>query len=195
VIVEAFAAALTSGEVRFGWERSELDWNDFRAIAQVHLGSNLFDWFFNARTGYRGKFRESWEAGVAFNAEIIEAIRTHVKGIADPTVMVRLLDASFEDCGYATVPVDRISDSLLPDLSKVWFCTKLIRQEGGTACLPLGLSGPRILLDRGDSWAAPYRDDSDSWLDIKGAFLGAEGPYQPKDPVQRAKTLQLTGSA
>ena len=93
-----------------------------------------------------------------------------------------------------TATVSQLVASLEPNLSKVWFCTALI-QPGGVVQLPPGLTGPRILLDDGISWAAPYRDDADSWLDVKGAFVSSAGLYQPKDPVLRATKLHRTGEA
>jgi hypothetical protein len=56
-------------------------------------------------------------------------------------------------------------------------------------------TGPRIRLEGGQTWAAPAGDNVDSWLDIKGAFLGKNGPYQPKDPIERAIKLCETGRA
>jgi hypothetical protein len=154
----------------------------------------MFDWFCNARTGHLAQFRADWETGLAYNFAIIDALRQHVRALPGSTVTGRRLSASFEDRGATTATVSQLVDLLEPRLSKVWFCTRLI-QDSGLVDLPLDLTGPRILLEEDNSWFAPYRDDFDAWLDVKGAFLGAAGAYQPKDPVDRAKKLQLTGEA
>jgi hypothetical protein len=107
----------------------------------------------------------------------------------------RELDDRFEDVGETQIGKPFLIASLVPEMSKVWLCTKRIRPNGGTEFLPSGLLGPRILLDRNGSWAAPYRDDDTSWLDIKGAFIGKAEAYQPKAPLDRAKDLHATGGA
>jgi hypothetical protein len=43
--------------VRLGREHLDRDWNHVSAVVQFPVGTKLFDWFFNARTGYRAHFR------------------------------------------------------------------------------------------------------------------------------------------
>jgi hypothetical protein len=90
--------------------------------------------------------------------------------------------------------INKVVRSLEPRLSKIWFCSQHLN-DGQVTRLPFGLTGPRIILDEGVSWAAPYRDDSSAWLEVKGAFVSPGGLYQPKDPVRRAKRLQQSGDA
>jgi hypothetical protein len=116
------------------------------------------------------------------------------KGLPDK-VAGRNLDYLFRDVGEAQIDKAFLIASLVPDLSKVWFCTKRIQSHGGIEVLPTGIVGPRILLDGDSSWAAPYRKDEAAWLDIKGAFVGATEVYQVKPPIERAKRLQSMGDA
>lgn len=193
-ISAAFSSQLNGGNVRFGLEEAEANADHLRAVLQFHVGEVLFDRFFNARTGYRAQFRLSWQAGLDYNHAIIAALRDHVSALPDPQVRVRRLIASFEVLNSMDTTTERLVESLAPCLSKIWFCT--LRIDGDrVVTLPAGVTGPRILLEGGLRWAAPYRDDANAWLVVKGAFVSAEGPYQPKDPVVRAKKLQSTGEA
>jgi hypothetical protein len=194
-LTDTFSAALTSGHVRFGLEEARSNSNDVRAVLQFHVGARMFDWFFNARTGYRAQFCASWEAGLAYNFALIDALRKHVRALPYPTVTVRRLNESFEDCGAIEATVSQLVDSLEPHLSMVWVTSSLIQESGRVAGLPFGRAGPRILLEQGNTWAAIYQDDPEAWLEVKGAFLGIAGPYQSKDPIARAKNLQRTGEA
>ena len=164
-------------------------------VIQFYVGGQLFDWFFNARTGYRAHFRADARAGIAFNNKLVELIREHAETTLQYPISGRKLVGEFEDGGEAKLEKGFLLDSLLPTLAKAWMCNRRIGARGGIVVLAPGLTGPR--LDVGDSnpWVAPYRDDDGCWLDIYGAFLGKSGPYQPKDPMRRAEKLHLDGQA
>lgn len=194
-ITTAFGSALTAGSARLGLEESGSNEGDIRTVLQFHVGAELFDRFFNARTGYRAQFWRGWETGLAFNFGIISALREAISDHAAPTVTVQRLSASFEYRGAMSATAGTLAASLEPALSKIWFCTRLMRDDADPAQLPLGLTGPRLVVADGVSWVAPFRDETNAWLDVKGAFLSATGPYQPKDPATRAKRLQSSGDA
>lgn len=194
-VVDSLRHELALGSARFGNEHALNNPADIRAVVQFHVGANLFDWFANARTGYRAQFRHGWEIGLAFNRELVLALREVINEALPSVIAARELRGEFEECGRVEVTKSVFAASLTPDLSKVWFCTKLIGLNGGTSNLPSGLVGPRLTLSAGATWPAPYRDGADSWLELKGAFLGSEGPYQPKTPEVRAKKLESTGEA
>jgi len=187
--------ALVCHDVRWGREQAASRPDDCRAVVQFHVGTWLFDWFFNAKTGYRAHFRVQCESGLRFNNQIIRALRRLLDARLPEIVLGWHLNDRFEDCGQVQIPKTFLMNSLTPDLSKVWFCTKLIGRDCGIKDLPLGVVGPRILLNYNESWAAPSREDDKAWLEIKGAFLGEAGPYQPKDPRSRARTLRAKGEA
>jgi hypothetical protein len=194
-IISTFSTALTSSNVRIGLEEDRSNPNASRTVLQFHIGVEMFDWFCNARTGYRAQFRSGWETGLAYNFALMEASRQHVQAIPHATIEARHLRGCFEDCGSKEATVGQLVASLDPCLSKLWDCTVLIQDNGPVNRLDIDFLGPHILLEQGNSWLALYCDDSDAWLEVKGAFLGAEELYQIKNPVERAKKLQLTGTA
>ena len=191
-VVAALRVAMLNASVRIGFDESG---GSKRVVIQFHVGQQLFDWFFNAHTGYRAQFRNGWEDGHAYNRELVELLREELASVLEAEIEVRRLNASFEDIGDERVPRSRILESLEPELSKVWFCRKLIDHDGKVLNLLVDVSGPRLVFDKYESWAAPYVDEPDAWLDLKGAFLAESGPFQIKDPIQRAKDLQRLGSA
>jgi hypothetical protein len=177
-----------------GREHADGRWDDCRVVVQFGVGAEVFDWFFNARTGYRAHFRANYMLGLKFNSEVIDALRGGLARLPDATPG-RDLSGKFEDCGEVLIRRGFVLTSLVSDLSKVWFCAKRIQSGGGIELLPTGVVGPGLLLNGDVRWAAPYREQDSAWLDVKGAFIGESGLYQPKDPIGRAKGLQATGEA
>lgn len=158
-ICDAFERALNRNEVMFGAEQAEGNSTHLRAVIQViqvRIGTQLLDWFFNGRTGYRARFRIGWQTGLAYNATLIESLRHRLRRRSDRTVRCRHLDARFADIGEIFIPRDQVMRSLDPRRAKVWFCTVLLSHDGAQRNLQLGLEGPRITLDDGISWAAPW---------------------------------------
>lgn len=194
-VIARFADALNVGQLRIGMEQSESDQHDLRTVLQFPVGETLYDRFCNATAGYRSQFRRSWQTGLSYNRNIITMLRDRIASTFPTEVLARLLSPKFEDLGVLTVSRGQICISLEPDLSKVWFCGRLIAGDGQIVQLPSGATGPRLRLDEHTTWAALARDDQDAWLDVKGAFVGSDGPYQPKDPIVRAKKLETSGEA
>jgi hypothetical protein len=182
--------------VRLGREHLDTDWNHVRAVVQFHVGTNLFDWFFNARTGYRAHFRAHYKCGLRFNNRIVEAFLPILDAGFPEMVRVREIGTGFTDCGASKAPKSFLSSSLAPYVTKIWSCTKRIGPAGGIEVLPIGVGGePKLLLQDEESWVAFYRHDEAAWLDVKGGFLGKTRPYQPKNPFKRARKLHDSGTA
>src|SRR5688572_1492138 len=99
----AFARALESAEIRFGCEESESRHNEFRIVIQVRVNPELFDWFFNGRTGYRGHFFESETSGLAFNDHVIEAMRRELAVSSKNSFQGRRFDRDLGDQGAAEI--------------------------------------------------------------------------------------------
>lgn len=194
-VAEKMRQSANAGRLYVGMEQARLKPGDHRVVIQFQVGETLFDQFFNARTGYRAQFRRDWHIGVSYNRKLIERMRRSVASVLPSEVSTRCLTADFEDCGCFIVPRERIHNSLDPDLSKIWFCGRRMTHNGEVVQLPSGATGPRLRLDDATTWAALAREDADAWLELKGAFVGSDGPYQPKDPVTRAKNLQKSGEA
>src|SRR5213593_4076876 len=66
-VVRALGIASSMGKLRIGKESAETNNVHHRIVIQFYIGADLFDWFFNGRTGYRSQFRRSAEIGIAFN--------------------------------------------------------------------------------------------------------------------------------
>lgn len=147
-------------------------------VMQVLVGSALYDALFNGRTGYRAHFRAAPVLGLAFNDDLIRAVRVHLDRRLPDQMMGRQLNAVCEDLGPARISKAFMLASLLPTLSKVWRCDKLIGKHGGITDLAIGVVGPGIRLDSDKRWAAFHRDQSEAWLDFKGAFIGDAAGYQ-----------------
>lgn len=187
--------AVDHDTARFALEQAGRDSTEVRAVIQFRVGETLFDQFFNAATGYRAQYRQHWRQGLAYNAQTIEALRAVLAQARATEWSGRLLNADFEDVGPIQVNRTLVLKSLDVELSKIWFCTRLVSPGGSLQFLAAGVLGPRLQLDDGTSWAAPSRTEAESWLDVKGAFVTGGGLWQPKDPVQRAHRLQATGEA
>jgi hypothetical protein len=191
---DALHAALSNRSVRFGFEESSRDSADLRAVVQFPIGARLFDCFFNARTGYRAQFRCG--CGAEENARLVAMLRREIEVCAQKDVAARRLSCLFEDVGEMVASVQDVAVSLDPALSKVWFCGKLIESSGGVEAVSVFTTGPRLLFDDGcEPWCSLYAEEGNAWLDLKGAFVGKSGRYQPKDPGVRARGLQARGTA
>lgn len=193
-VLNRFAVAARKGDVRFGRDCDDTR-GGRRAIIQFPVGMELFDWFFNARSGYRAHFRMGVDCGLNFNDRVIDAVRQKCDQLHPAKVAGREFKGQFEDCGPVEVPKTFLLASLVPRLSQVWMCTKRICPCGGVETLPPNVGGePNILTDT-TPWPSMYRDEVDAWLDVKGAFIGTGPPYQPKDFMVHAETLHVGGTA
>jgi hypothetical protein len=192
---QALDLALQNKDFRIGHEHAADERGGYRAVVQFHVGDALFDWFFNARTGYRAHFRAHYQYGLGFNCEIVEALRKCLDQCLPDVVGVRELNSGFGDCGESELAKSVLSNSLAAGSSKISYCSILIGCGGEPKQLPLGVGGAKILLENGDEWTAYDRCDADAWLELKGAFLGDDGYYyQVKDPIFRAIELQKHGT-
>jgi hypothetical protein len=194
-IVAAFETAIRSGSLRVGWEQARKNPLDHRVVLQFHVGSELFDRFFNARTGYRAHFRFAPECGTAFNARLIQSVSESVSANLPETIAARELDSYFTDQRRVLIERASVESSLVRDLSKAWFCSGRIEPAGGVNDIIVSVTGPRIIVGFDESFAAIEADEDMAWLDIKGAFLSSGGPYQIKPPDERAQELHKSGTA
>jgi hypothetical protein len=182
--------------VRFGYECADENQNDHRAVVQFSIDALLFDWLFNARTGYRAHFFAHYKRGLRFNNRIVAALLAVLEARLPEGINARRIGPGFTDRGPVQVPKDFLQRSLIRYLSKVWMCTKRIGSDGVIEALPTGVVGEPNLLLPGKQWTAYYRTPETAWLDIKGGFVDqGRHVYQPKGPIGRAKKLQQTGNA
>lgn len=191
VLADALAESLNSKTVRFGVEQHSERSDDCRIVIQFWIGAHLFDWCFNARTGYRAHFRASPDCGLAFNHKIIGSFREKLSHFSEER-FAPLLDDDFKIISKTNLNSDFTYMSLENNLSKITTCSKYLSNAGvkywGT---PYGAG--KIVLGDGIYW--PEFDNSDryAWLDVKGAFLGPAGPYAGRNPMERAIELHKNG--
>jgi hypothetical protein len=190
----SFEKALKCKGIRWGLEESGSTPKDYRAVVQFNVGTSTFDWFFNARSGYRAHFRLRPDSGLEFNQQILQALTTTMNLNLHDVIIGRRLSADFNDEGEVSIQKRFLMTSLAPHISKIWFSTRLIGESGVMQNLSVALTGPKILLNGAESWAAPFPVDDHAWIEMKGAFVGKEGLYPSKDPKVRAQQLHKTGA-
>lgn len=130
----ALSKAVRDGAFLVGWDSKDNAFRECRSVLQFPIPVELFDWFFNARTGYRACFWASPDNGLRFNAEIIDAllrcVARHFPEL-DQTLSVRRI--LLEICensraerteGEIRVTVREILRSLNPGLAKAWICER-----------------------------------------------------------------------
>jgi hypothetical protein len=180
----------------------------------------LYDWFFNARTGYRSRFWTEPNVGLAFNKRIVESMMQVLTRWLPATVIARRIEVIVEngsrqerDAGTIGIDRNEIVRSLAPDASKIWICERLYASNGGSIT-EIGYavlsdaerSRPKLRVPRwaeaahprtrekGEGLRAPIPDREQSWLDLKGGFVDAEGnPGQIKPLDERARHIHERG--
>jgi hypothetical protein len=193
--VQRLEAALAEGTLRIGWSESRERPPDSRLVVQFHVGETLYDWFFNARTGYRAQFRREPGRGHAYNHDLTRTIRAVLAANLPATITVRHIVGDFEDVGTSAVSREHVLQSLDPDSSKLWCCGRLLLGGGLTReIIPSG-SGPKLRVGDETRWPAIVIGDADAWIELNGAFLGPDGPYQIKPPALRGESLHVNGVA
>jgi len=168
---EALRASLSTGVARFGFDESSRNANDLRATVQFPVREELFDWFFNAHSGYRAQFRKGWENGLAGNANLVARLRGVIAQHKPGSIAARRLNHKFDDLEPISANSQDIVASLDPSLSKVWCCERLIGSDGGVADLYVSRTGPKLVFgNECEPWSSLYAEAGGAWLDLKGAF-------------------------
>jgi hypothetical protein len=170
---------------------------------QVH--PELYDWFFNARTGYRAQFWISPEAGAAFNERLSRTLADTLSAKLPATLAVRRVHVDGRgtsrgerDEGAVQRTRDELLASLSPGQAKIWICERLCKSSGdppGGVLPDIGFaaladaqrSAAKLVIPRwvqaansntgeqGEGLRAPLPCPNDCWLDFKGGFLDAQG--------------------
>jgi hypothetical protein len=171
-----------------------------RAIIQVRVGLNLYDQFFNSRTGYRAHYWSSPDEGNSFDETLIchlrQALSDHIPiSVEGCNVIVKFPNEIREEWGGGPCQVTRdfALQSFQPEASKAWICEWLItdgrdlnqRQQ-------LGLLNPKLIIKR---WSEDgLRAPCGEWLDFKGGFVDSSGNATPsKKRTDRASEIHETG--
>ncbi len=216
-LVLALRAALVSSIekrlFRIGIDSRDNAFVERRAIIQFPVTPEIYDWFFNARTGYRAQFWISPEKGMQFNNQIVTALSDEISIRLDNTLTARKIEfhknndtREERDIGDIEVPRSEILRSLSPEQSKIWICENLYDMAGqaplniGFAVLseaeksPAKLCVPKWSNQTGEGLRAPIPDCEYSWLDLKGGFVCKNGRAgQEKSPEERARSINSSG--
>ena len=190
-LIDALCVALASASPSLGWEARENHPSQHRAVIQFPVDPDLFDWFFNARTGYRAHFRAHPDCGLAFNADIVRALSDRLRRQLPSSVSVKRVDRDMKILETISLPSADLVRSLDPELAKLWVGGTPI---GGGEDRYLGATGPMIRVGSDKEWPALYMVGH-TWLDLIGAFDNNGKLCQPKPPRERADKLHKTGRA
>lgn len=204
--------AIGDGKVRFGLDSVSNEFKECRVIIQFSVNRDVYDWFFNARTGYRAQFWVSPEVGLAFNQRLVDRLRVILCERLTAPVEARRIIVQYDgqtrqekDGGECSLRLWGIERSLVPQASKIWICERLIQPSGrdpeniGFAVLSSAQrSMPKLMVPKwsrnnGEGLRAPYPEAECSWLDLKGAFICDDGARQLKVPLKRATDLFHVG--
>lgn len=152
-VISQASEAARAGHLRLQWESSTESTGYSRLLAQVPLGEEIFDQFFNGRSGYRAQFYLSPEEGVLYNRDVLQGLRTAVVSAYSQQPL--------------PVSVDLMLRSLDGPHSKIWvFGEKAAFDEAPK----LSLTPPRWIKNNGNrGLRAPL--PKHLMIDIKGAFI------------------------
>jgi hypothetical protein len=174
-----------------------------RIILQIPVTRDLYDHFYNGRSGYRAHYWVSPDVGNDFDQHLVCLLRQAITDHMRPTVNGRRIEVKFDnsrdeyDVGQCPITRDFALQSLVPESSKVWICERLITGEMG--CLPFVLfpymvHGPKLIVDKWKTSQDGLCAPCGGWLDSKGGFVDESGKAMPsKDRNDRAKKLNETG--
>jgi hypothetical protein len=223
-LVEALARSLNTAiedkSLRIAVDSKNNAFTERRTILQFPVLPVLYDWFFNARSGYRSRFWIGPKTGLAFNAEIMAALKhavgQHLASIVEARrieVIVENGSRTEKDTGTIDISREEIMKSLWPIASKIWVCERLYsRGDGSITDIGFAVLSdaernlPKLAVtrwaeainpetkQRGEGQRAPYPTVDAAWLDIKGGFLDANGNAdQIKPQDNRARRIHEIG--
>ncbi len=189
-ISNALTNSINECTFNIGWEYAEKSNNDSRAVFQFPIDNLIFDILFNGRSGYRAHYLVSREAGRSFNSKIINIIVSKLDTYSD-LMQIRKIDKFYNDLGMVGVRKSKILESLNNVLAKVSFSTSVMDSQKGVRNLLYMPPEGEIIVDKERRWMQIWPEET--WLDIKGAFLGMGGPYQNKSLEERENDLNRNG--
>lgn len=169
-------AAAANGRICLIWQTS-CDQADYARIeCKIPLSDELFDQFFNGRTGYRAQYYVSPICGTAFNGLVIQALHDAIKVAYDG----KPLDQDFEV----------VKRSLLGSWSKCW----VVGDGEAFAAAPAALLAPR--------WVENWKDYCSKFglripapnqpqLDLKGTFIHSANNGEWVDPLKICRSFDI----
>jgi len=189
MLTNAFVQSIYRNECRFATDKRD----DWRAVVQFPVLPQLYDLFFNARTGYRAQYWISPENGESKNAHCIARIKRHLWGLPDhfdAREIVYERGMPEQDVGSRSVSRDFFQQSFDNQSAKIWICERHIRGvEGFHTDTPIEGAG-RLGVKRWAAQAPLPPPHYGTWLDLKGGYLTGD---QGKNRWLRARAIHYTG--
>jgi hypothetical protein len=195
-IAMELARSLVRGQFFVGVDHFR-DRGNQRVTLQFHVTPQLYDTFFNARTGYRAHYWASPQCGQHANAKLVQTLWMAMSGTLPNQVEARAIEVK-ED-GFQRIDVDTGSVAVARSLveasfthlaAKIWICERQMKGiEGPLKDIPVR-DGLSLSVVRWKNAHAPLLDNQSTFLDLKGGFVGGE---QSKDPWVRAKDIYRNG--
>jgi hypothetical protein len=184
-----------------------------RSMVQFPVFCEVYDRFFNGRSGYRAAYYVSENLGDQFNREVCVVVSNAVRtGPHQSQLIVRKIELSCRDhridtdVGSEIVDFHHFVHSLDSDLSRMWICERRSNQSEGFCRVLINDLAKRA--DHDKSWLdvprwtqsesgrrALFADKDASWLEIKGGFYDAnlQGSLSTVEPSTRSKWLHERG--
>lgn len=160
-----------------------------RAIFQFQICPQLYDWFFNSRSGIRAQYRVSPDQGIRATATIMKAATDVVVASLPVEFPVRHVKVD-RDLGCLVCERAFFRESLSHEDAKVWVGEWIVTGKQGLLTEVPMYDEPYVLFGDNSSTApAPYGPIELTWLDLKGAVIGGE---QTKDRFERATQIHRT---
>jgi hypothetical protein len=156
---------------------------DTRAVIQFRVDPDLYDLFFNSRTGYRAQYWHSLERGVSGNAFLLA------------NLLSELCDSEWPARDDWKLTRDLAMRSLVCAGAKVWV------DESRDIYRANFIESPRLRVRKWQSndpypherACAPRPACDRCWLDLKGCFVDGGAIRSSKDPFARACQINETG--
>jgi len=199
---------ISRGSLRVAVDSPGNQFVEKRVTIQFQVPPDIYDWFFNARTGYRAQFWKCPDVGATFNKQIIEALSCTLHNKLPDEVSAKKINVSFEKEsryesyeGEESISREIISTSIKSSISKIWIAERLygaaaIENIGLAVLMDAARNLPKLCIPRWqeEGCRAPYPAECQSWLDLKGAFVHPKGHvHQIKSQQERAETIHRSG--
>lgn len=194
-VKDALSDALAQKQYRCGTDCYQ---GHRRAIFQFRVSQELYDNFFNSRSGYRAQFWISPDRGHAANLECLDASLQIARASLPDRLDARVIETTDEpyegrrdiDVGVRVLPLEFLTVSLAHPAAKIWICERLITGHQGSLKPITCSSGEQVSVLRWKTTISPCPSPEWTWLDLKGGFVGGR---QPKDSSVRARDIHLHG--
>jgi hypothetical protein len=201
-LVKELKSSIKDYEYQIAIDSIKNETNINRACLQFKVCPSTYDWFFNARTGYRAQYMGNPEQGIICNKRLVQALKAAaIEVIAQDSIKAKrisIIEKAHKIESEIEVSADFLKESFGSDDSKIWICECLYNSPVEELLLPLVRSSKNLQVKKwegsDDGLRALYPEESNlSWLDLKGAFVCNGTTFQLKGQEKRARQIHETG--